>query len=350
VVSPEHEVGLTIRLIDDARAWDELVEQLDGRLLQSWRWGELKSRHGWKPIRLAWLDSTGHPAIAAQLLFRRVGPLSIGYVPRGPLVAEGASYTARDRSYTHAVDRIARREWAICVLAEPEDEGGCTVLTGASGWQRSPTVIQPQRTVRVAIDVDDQTLLARMKPKTRYNIRLAERRGVQVRLGTAADLPAFYELLRETSERDRFGIHRIEYFRDILEIFGEDAALVIAEKEGEPAASALVVRFGAEAVYLYGASAARHQRHMASYLVQLAAMRWARERGCRVYDLWGIPPTDEPPDDIPDDQLNVRQGLWGVYRFKAGFGGQVRSYPGSYERIYSRPLVWLWRRLRSMEG
>lgn len=336
--------------IDDARVWDALIEQLGGRLLQSWRWGELKSRHGWKPVRVAWLDPEGHPIIAAQLLFRRAGPLSLGYVPRGPLVAGGIASSASARAYTHAIDTVARRERAICVLAEPENEGACAVLTSASGWRRSQTVIQPQRTVRVAIDVDDETLLARMKPKTRYNIRLAERRGVQIRLGSRAELAMFYDLLRETSERDGFGIHRFEYFRDVLDTFSEDAALILAEKDGEPAAGALVIRFGAEAVYLYGASAARHQRHMASYLVQFAAMRWARDRGCRFYDLWGIPPTDEPPDDVPDDQLNVRQGLWGVYRFKAGFGGEVYSYPGVYERVYSRPLVWLWRRLRPMEG
>ncbi len=349
-VVPAPHLEPTARRIEDPRTWDSLVEHLNGKLLQSWRWGELKRRHGWKPVRIAWFHPDGDAVAAAQVLFRRAGPISIGYVPRGPLVAQRAVTPATPRAYQRTIDRLALRERAICVLAEPEEVSGCAILSRAFGWRASPTVIQPQRTIRLAVDRDDEALLASMKPKTRYNIRLAQRRGVEVRIGTPADLGVFYDLLRETSRRDGFGIHRLGYFRDLIDVFGEDAALLIAEKDGAPAAAALVVRFGTETVYLYGASAERHQRHMASYLVQFAAMRWARARGCRHYDLWGIPSTDEPPDDVPENQLNVRQGLWGVYRFKAGFGGDVFSYPGVFERVYCRPLLWAWRRLRPMEG
>ena len=330
---------------DDPGSWDSLVDQLGGKLLQSWRWGELKRRHGWQPARIAWLSPEGRPWAAAQILFRRAGPLSIGYIPRGPLVDSTAPPPTIATAFRHALDHLAARHRAFCLLAEPEDQTGCSLLTAAGGWRPSPTVIQPQRTIRVSVDADDETLLERMKPKTRYNIRLAERRGVRVRAGTCDDLGTFYALLRETSLRDGFGIHRPEYFHDLFQVFGEDAGLFLAEWDGEPAAAVLVIRSGTEAVYLYGASTTRHQRHMASYLVQFAAMRWARERGCRVYDLWGIPQHDEPPQEIVGHQLNVRRGLWGIYRFKLGFGGEIYTYPGAYERAYSRLLVWVWHRL-----
>jgi lipid II:glycine glycyltransferase (peptidoglycan interpeptide bridge formation enzyme) len=336
--------------IEDPRTWDTLVQQLGGALLQTWRWGELKRRHGWRPVRVAWFSPDGALWAAAQILFRQLGPLSVGYIPRGPLAASLEPPATISTAFRRAIDHLAARSRAFCLLAEPQDGAGQALLCAAGGWRPSPTVIQPRRTIRVTLDADDETLLARMKPKTRYNIRLAERRGVRVRTGTAGDLSTFYALLRETSHRDRFGIHRSEYFDDLLEVFADDAGLLLADKDDEPAAAVLVIRCGIEAVYLYGASAARHQRHMASYLVQFAAMRWARDRGCRVYDLWGIPPEDEPPREIPFDQLNARHGLWGVYRFKLGFGGEIHTYPATYERAYSSFLVWAWHRLRPMRG
>lgn len=328
----------SVRFEHDPASWDSLVLSLGGKLLQSWRWGAFKQRHGWQPVRVA--VHCQEARLAAQILVRRVFGFSVLYIPRGPLVDRPddlLSATFRD-----AIHRIARRYRAITVIAEPETEVGVQLLDRL-GWSPSPVVIQPHRTIRVEL-ASDETLLARMKPKTRYNIRLALRRGVTTRLATAADLPIFYDLLTETALRDGFGIHDITYFQDLLACFGEDCALILAEFEHQPAASALVVRFGDEAVYLYGASRTALQRHMPAYAVQWAALRWARERGCRWYDFWGIPNTDEPPED--GENLNVRSGLWGVYRFKAGFGGEPYTYPGTREWARYRLFVWLWRRVR----
>jgi len=328
-----------------ATAWNAQVLALGGRLLQSWQWGELKRRYGWIPVRLSsGADDT--PRWAAQVLVRPTGPLSIAYVPRGPLAQPGSQ---PDPAFACALDQLARRHRAIAIIVEPEDDAGAALLAGLPGWRPCPVRLQPARTIRVRVDADDATLLARMKPKTRYNTRLALRRGVRVRLGSLELLAPFYRLLQETAERDGFAIHSAGYHADILRLFGDDAVIVLAEYEGEPAAAALIVRFGPEAIYLTGASATAHQRHMPSYLVQFTAMQWARARGCQVYDLWGIPASDEPPDEADDEHRNVRAGLWGVYRFKLGLGGEVVRYPAPVERVYLPPLVWLWRRLRPLE-
>lgn len=336
---------LFARLVDCATEWDSAIDCLGGHILQGWRWGEAKSRHGWVPRRL--LISDGDEAVAAaQMLVRRVGPLSVAYVPRGPVVGEAHDQPTISAVLTQALDRQARRARAVVLFVEPDRPWQSMPFQGSLGWRRSSAVFQPERTIKVPVNLSDDDLLAAMKSKTRYNVRLAGRRGVTVRRGTLADLPTFYQLLEETRDRDNFGIHSVEYYRDVIAAYGDDVALLIAEYDGEAAAAIVVVRDGREAIYLYGASTTRHQRHMPAYLIQYEAMRWARDAGCVAYDLWGIPPSDEPPPEVDGDatNLNVRSGLWGVYRFKQGFGGEIVSYPGVFERPYIPALVNLWRR------
>ena len=334
------------QVVTQSECWDQPIEQLQGSLLQGWRWGELKSRHGWSPVRLL-LTADDEPLLAAQILFRRFGPLSVAYVPRGPACVH--PHPALPVMLTTALDQICQRRNAAIVFVEPNDAGISLPTCGKLGWSPSHAMFQPKRTIKVRVDRPDDELLERMKPKTRYNVRLAERRGVTVRVGSLAELPAVYQALQETAERNVFGIHSLEYYQDVLKTFGPDLALLIAEVNGDLAAAVVAIRQGREAVYMYGASTAQHQRHMPAYLVQFEAMRWARESGCDWYDFWGIPDSDLPPADVEDGDgkyLNVRSGLWGTYRFKQGFGGGVVSYPGVFERVYLWPVVELWRRFR----
>jgi lipid II:glycine glycyltransferase (peptidoglycan interpeptide bridge formation enzyme) len=171
-----------------------------------------------------------------------------------------------------------------------------------------------------------------MKSKTRYNIRLAERKGVTVRPGGVADAAAFYALMEETGERDSFGVHSLAYFRRALELFlpVNQAALLLAEVDGELVAGLMVFALGQTAWYLYGASSNRHREKMPAYAVQWAAIRWAKARGCTCYDLWGIPDVEET--ELEADFASREDGLWGVYRFKRGFGGRVMRYAGLWEQ------------------
>jgi lipid II:glycine glycyltransferase (peptidoglycan interpeptide bridge formation enzyme) len=164
----------------------------------------------------------------------------------------------------------------------------------------------------------EAALLAEMKSKTRYNLRLAERRGVKVTLGTAQDLGAFFEMYRATARRGGFAIRARAYYLDAWSTFlaGGQGALLLALRHGEPLAGAFPVAYGPTTWYLYGASADEGREHMAAYAAQWASLRWALERGCRSYDWWGGP-----------TQLTESDPMWGVYRFKEGFGGAEPQLP-----------------------
>jgi peptidoglycan pentaglycine glycine transferase (the first glycine) len=174
-----------------------------------------------------------------------------------------------------------------------------------------------------------------MKQKTRYNIRLAGRKGVTVREGDEADLPAFYHLMKVTAERDGFGIHSREYYETVhrLLVPADQGRLLLAEYEGQLLAGLVATAFGQRACYMYGASSDEHRNLMPSYLLQWEAMLWARERGCRSYDLWGVPDEDEETLEAEFAQRN--DGLWGVYRFKRGFGGRVVRTIGAWDLVYA---------------
>jgi peptidoglycan pentaglycine glycine transferase (the first glycine) len=339
-----------IRIVEgrNPASWDEAIERLGGGFLQSWAWGEFKQLHGWRPVRLlATVDQ--RPLVAAQVLIRKVGPMTVLYVPRGPVSNEPNQDALS--ALTVAIDQIARKERAVIAFIEPESLTTVDLPhTGNLSWTPSAFELQPLRTIKVRVDRDDDEILGEMKNKTRYNVRLAGRRGVTVRQGDISEIAPFYALLQETSDRDAFGIHSIEYYADMLASFGDRAALLLAEYDSDIAAGAIVLQHGAEAIYMFGASSTAYQRHMPTHLLQFEAMKWAREKGCTWYDLWGIPATDEPPENANDGELNVRNGLWGVYRFKQGFGGEVFSYPGVLERQYYPTLVNLWRRFRPGPG
>jgi len=180
-----------------------------------------------------------------------------------------------------------------------------------------------------------------MHQKTRYSVRLAMRKGVEVAQFEGLNeegLRTFYQLLSETSTRNEFGVHQEEYYRDFLDVFGDSALLLIASVEGRPAAGLIAAAFGEEAIYMYGGSSAENRAHGAAFLLQFEAMRWARDKGLKRYDLWGIPVQDpEPPVEAPSTVPATKGDDWrGLHRFKTGFGGKIVEYPATLERHYHR--------------
>jgi peptidoglycan pentaglycine glycine transferase (the first glycine) len=339
--------------------WDSFVSAHPrGHLLQSYAWGQFKQQHRWPAQRVLISDSsTGRPVAGAQILYREMAGLAIGYIPKGPVV-DWQDRPVADELMRH-LRQMTQRRRALYLKIEPNEtaETGLeNLLAERYGFQCSSETIQPRSTIRVDLAGGSETWLARMKPKHRYNIRLAERRGVTCRLARPSDFGAFYQLMVITGQRDQFGTHSASYYRDAWEIFQNSpagcgsAALVLAEFEGKVIAGAMVFAFGEESAYLYGASSDEHRREMPTYLLQWKAMQWAKEQGARYYDFWGIPDeVGEQAAELENDKLeqkNVRDGLWGVYRFKQGFGGETVRYAGAFDLIYNRPLYKLWQRLQ----
>jgi len=318
-------------------------------VLQSSQWGQLKERFGWQVARLA-IEHQGQWLAGAQVLFRSLGPQTIAYVPKGP-IADWADAEAT-QALLEALHSLCRQRRAILLKIEPdlaEDPASVHQLTEV-GFRPSPQTIQPQCSIVLDMTPDAEDILARMKSKTRYNIRLAARRGVMVREGTAEDLPGFYRLMQTTGERDGFGIHSEQYYETAHQLFVPQglAKLFLAAFEDELLGGIMPFAFGQKAWYMYGASSDEHRNLMPNYLLQWEAIKWAKDCGCLTYDLWGIP--DEEEAVLEREFLKRSDGLWGVYRFKRGFGGQVVHYLGAYDYVYSPLLYRLYNKLVQLGG
>jgi lipid II:glycine glycyltransferase (peptidoglycan interpeptide bridge formation enzyme) len=215
----------------------------------------------------------------------------------------------------------------------------------AGGWRFSDEQVQFRNTVLIDLTPDLDRLLANMKQKTRYNIRLAERKGVTVRTGATADLPLLYQMYAETARRDDFVIRDESYYLSLWTtmLAAGLAEPLLAEVDGEPVAGVVIFRFAGRAWYMQGMSRPAHREKMPNYLLQWEAMLRAKASGCTVYDLWGAP-----------DEFVESDPLWGVYRFKEGLGGQVSRGLGAWDlpikplayRLYTQILPAVLERMR----
>jgi len=314
--------------IQDPTQWNTLASQLPGaHILQSWQWGELKSRYGWQAQRLAW----GSEA-AAQVLTRSAlrGLVKVMYAPRGPLL--DWNNAALRAQVLNDLQSLARQERAILLKldADVPNPKALSAELSARGWRSSPDQIQFRNTVTLDLARTEAEILAGMKQKTRYNLRLAAKKGVRVRAGTPDDFPLLYRLYAETSVRDGFVIRSAEYYKDVWGTLMRAglAQPLIAEVEAEPVGGLVLFKFGRTAWYFYGMSRDAHREKMPNHLLQWEAMRWARAHGCSVYDFWGAP-----------DELEESDSMWGVWKFKEGFGGQFVRGLGAWDYAPS-PLLY----------
>lgn len=317
--------------------WDAFLEAYpDAHILQTSAWGALKSDFGWEAFPLQ-AETCG-----AMILFRKLPlGLRIAYIPKGPM---GQDW----QKLWPLVDALCRQKRAIFLKVEPDaEEGEIPVLQAAfEGFEADAKPIQPRQTILVSLEGGEEDWLARMKQKTRYNIRLAERKGVQVK--EIADLDIFQELMRTTGQRDGFGVHHQSYYQRAYDLFAPLGAcsILLASYESQPLAALMLFKRGRRAWYFYGASNNEERNRMPTYLLQWEAMRWAASRGCEEYDLWGVP--DAPEAELEENFSNRNDGLWGVYRFKRGFGGELVRSAGAWDRVYHPQLYRLY--LRYMKG
>jgi lipid II:glycine glycyltransferase (peptidoglycan interpeptide bridge formation enzyme) len=342
----------------------------------------VKAKYGWTPLYAVW-DSDGkwnvesdmnqlstfHSPVAATLILKRqilrdgfAARLSILYSPKGPLL-DWSNGSLRNR-VLNDLQSFAKKQSAIFLKMDPDvvlgtgfpngredviENNGRAVMAELKqrGWRYSSDQIQFKNTVLIDLTLSEEELLARMKQKTRYNIRLAGKKGVTLRTGTSNDLPMLYKMYAETSLRDEFVIRDEAYYKTVWQIFltnpsspvrpSPDSPIsnyretspwnqlpftepLIAEVNNEPVAAIFVFYFSGRAYYVYGMSRDIHREKMATYLLQWEAMKRAKSKGCTVYDLWGAP-----------DVFDKSNSMWGVYRFKEGLGGRVVRTLGAWD-------------------
>jgi peptidoglycan pentaglycine glycine transferase (the first glycine) len=321
--------------ITSRETWNDALATLPlAHVLQTWEWGQFKSRHGWSPRYWLWQNNAGAPMAAALALRRQLGrlPLRVMYVPKGP--ALDCDNPATLDTVLNDLESLARRERAIFIKIDPDVALGIGDWRLVDrGWLESREQIQFRNTMTIDLAQDEEALLAAMHHKTRYNIRLAARKGVTVRQGRLEDLGLLYDMYRETAQRDGFIIRSLEYYRDAWGSFIE-AGLgqpLIAQVEGQAVAALILFRFGATAYYFYGMSRNVHRDKMPNHLLQWEAMRWARQHACATYDLWGAP-----------DTLDETDSMHGVYRFKQSLGARFVRHIGAWDYAVSHPLYWMY--------
>lgn len=302
------------------------------RFQQSGFWAEFKCAHGWKRVS----------AEGVSVLVRtfRAGALSasLAYVPMAPEMREGEGDEAFFRSLGELAGRLRPKlpGTTFCVRFDvpvdfPTAAEAAEFARKAGGRVRKSRVdVQPPDTVLLDLGKDEVALLAGMKPKWRYNVRYAAKKGVQVRAVHAgdenfsADMESFYSLYKTTAERDGIGLHPMSYYVDLMErgngSDGSLATLYVASHEGADLAAIITLFQKDEAVYLYGCSGNEKRNLMPAYLLQWTAIRDARNFGSKVYDFYGIPPTGD--EGHP---------MHGLYLFKTGFGGREVHRPGSFD-------------------
>lgn len=341
--------------LSDAQ-WDAFVAaHPDGHLLQTSAWGRLKERFGWQAERVALADK-GRLRAGSQVLLRRMPwGQTLAYAPKGPLVDWRRADLARP--LLAALHDLAQRRRAALLKLEPDlyDSALLDLLLQSYGLRRGHPV-QPRSTIHVDLTQGADAVLAGMKQKWRYNVRLAARKEVVVRPLTAADWPAFHAMNNETAQRDGFAVHTPAYYETAYELFAPTQAQqwLLAEYQGQPLGAIAVFTLGRKSWYMWGASSNAERQRMPNHGLQWAGMQWALQRGCQTYDLWGIP--DEVganPAAYGEDYAEQKGGLWGVYRFKQGFGGQIVRYTGAWDLPLSSAgyRLYYWsRRLRRRSG
>lgn len=339
----------TTRILDinEKHSFNKFVEKHpQGHFLQLWEWGMVKKGTGWEYLPLV-AEEDGEIK-ASLLILKRPLPIpgikkSIFYAPRGPVIDLEDEELCQ--VLIESTRRIAKEHGAIFLKIDPAvsvDNQKFKQILIKCGFKLNETGldfdgVQPKFVFRLDITPSELSLLNNMHQKWRYNIRLSGRKGVTVREATGKeDLKKFYDILLETAERDKFLVRGYEYFEWIWDfmVTNNYAQVFLAEYNGRVISATLAFILGTKAWYLYGASSNSDRNVMPNYLIQWEMIKWARKNGCTLYDFRGV-----------SGDLDENNPLYGLYRFKKGFGGELAEFIGEWDKVYSPFFYLLWNRV-----
>ncbi|MFH1366795.1 MAG: peptidoglycan bridge formation glycyltransferase FemA/FemB family protein [Patescibacteria group bacterium] len=326
---------MEVKEINDKEKWDGfLAKQTKSQFLQSWDWGEFKKALGVRIWRLGILNEGN--LVGAGLVLKSPLPLHNNYLylPRGPVFSfslNSEEISAGYQIFTDKIKEIAKQEDSIFLKIEPAIEKPFSLNLEKIGYHSAKN-IQPPDTVILDLAKTEEELLAEMHPKTRYNIRLAERKGVKIIFSQdKKDIDVFYKLCREVNEREKINSFSQKYYEKMFEAFGSKFKIIKAEFEGKTLAVNLNLDFGDLETYNHGASCSECRNVMAPHLLQWESIRQAKKEGYKYYDFRGIAPTDD------------EKHKWaGITRFKKSFSPKTTHYLGAYDFIFKSMLYQLY--------
>ena len=316
----------------------------DGPFLQSWAWGQLQGKLGNSFWRIIFEDDGEIQAVS--MVIKKTLPFGGCwlYVPRGPVLSKLSSKSKLSRLWQEKVLEMARKERAVFVRCDPawEDE----VWFKDKGWCKADREVQPQHTLVLGLEKSEEELMAQMHAKTRYNVRLAERKGVRVRFSTdLKDIEVFLGLSREVAERSSFRYHPDDYYKAMLMVLKENNMIEVAivEHEGVALAANILITFGGKATYAHGASSSSKRDVMAPQLLMWESIKRAKLNGAIKFDFYGVAPPE-----------SGKKHSWaGITRLKQGFGGKRESYIGAHDyvlRLGAYKVLNVARRIKALVG
>lgn len=343
--------------ITDRDQWNDQLARLPrAHILQSWEWGQFKyETTGWYPHRWAFLRD-GEVVAMVSMGERKVGPFSVLYAPKGPVLHSDDPALATE--IIAEMGRVARQQRAIWCkvdfdvpyatgLPNEADDTPCPPgqamreILQKYGWRFSDDQVQFRNTLTIDLTQSEEDILMAMSSNTRRKVRQAAKKEVTIRAATSDDLDVLYALYDATGDRNDFLIRPREYYVSLWRHFMQAglAHALIAEYGDTPIAHVILFHFGQTCWYFYGASSNEERNRMPNYALQWEAMQWAKAQGYTIYDLWGA------PNDFTEDDP-----MWGVYEFKRGFRGTVERRLGAWDYAPYPPLytayTQLWPRLR----
>lgn len=343
---------------DDSKKdiWNKFIAENDPEsFLQSWEWGEFQEKAGKKIWRLAVSDGADLQAVALVIEQELKFFGNYLYCPRGPVTNKLKMKNEKLKivdSLLNEIKKIAEKERSLFLKIEPAVEQSVEHETwniSYHNFRKSDTEIQPKNTSILDLAKSKEDLLREMKQKTRYNIRLAEKKGVRAFISSdyEKDFSKFWLLIGETSRRNEIVSHEKDYYLKMLENLKENGGdkrrslfsrLYLAEYNGKVIAGNIVLFFGDISVYLHGASSNEDRAVMAPYLLQWKQILDAKESGCKSYDFWGIAAGGE------------KENWEGITRFKKGFGGYEKKYIGAYDLPFNSAGYILYKIARKMRS
>ena len=335
-----------INITDKKQLNDFIGHEKHAQFLQSWQWGEFQKEVSGIIWRIG--VEVGGQLVASAKLVKKQLPMgrSYFYCGRGPVIVnskkllvlqslgEGGKAESVLNFLFGEIEKIAKQESVIFLRFEPVSKIKNSVRpAGGPEFKIIKTIdVQPSKTLLLDLRLSEEELLKQMHQKTRYNIKLAEKKGVKIVVADANRFEEFWQLLASTGDRDEFNLHGRSYYQAMLKMDSSFIKLFFAEYQGKSLAGNLVVFFGDTVTYIHGGSSNQNREIMAPYALQWHNIKLAKQAGYKYYDWHGVDKVKWP----------------GVTRFKMGFGGQIMNYPGTFDLIYDAGWYNIYKMVRKV--